>query len=469
VRVLRAGLWVAAAVLLGPSSAAGSAEAATRTVHRAKVQVSGQLVVSFHGDRAAGCETWFRCDVETGTIRWTPPSQGQLYAVTSGRGRPRFTALNLYGFGGSTLASLATVERRAADGTHLCADARGTDYAGLPITAAGRRGFTFGLAPRSAGAGGRAFPTQIMPATNCGGPLPADVLRGLPTRTVTLRDLRRGPTTIDLSGSAPFAAGGLAGTAVSTVEVSVGRLVTRRRGTSRREAPPRRPPRRSPFRTVEVEYRITSVTGSVPVDVMADPRTCAPLDACGLSGSLALMPGPAEGEAYLFVYGRSPRHVLERAVGLAPGRVPRRVSAYGYVQLEKATGTVAAALERDGAPACRDSGPVQPATLELRVRGGQVTALLSGYSGLGGADPFRTRCPGPLLGDFARATHVAAGRIPLRAFGRRRLTLRLDTGTSGRTPGFRVRSQPDLRIELVRERPEGHRGGSEVSVIQTRG
>jgi hypothetical protein len=361
------------------------------------------------------------------------------------------------------------VERRDAGGTHLCADARGTDYAGLPITAVGRRGFTFGLMPPSAGGAGRFFPTQVLPPTNCGGPLPADVLRDLPTRKVTLADLRRGPTTIDLSDSVNFAAGGLAGTAESTVEVSVGRLVTRTRRTPRREARPRPSPRRTPFRTVEVEYRVTDVTGSVPVDVLADPRTCAPLDVCGLSGSLGLTPGPAQGEAYLFVYGRWPRQVLKRAVGLAPGRIPRNVRAYGYVQLEKATGTVAAALERDGAPACRDSAPVRAGALELSVRGRQVTALMAGFPGLTQTDPLRTRCPGPLLGDFGRPTRLAAGRIPLRAFGRRRLTLHLDTGTSARTPGFRVRSKPDLRIELVRERDEREGGPREPSVIQTGG
>jgi hypothetical protein len=220
---------------------------------------------------------------------------------------------------------------------------------------------------------------------------------------------------------------------------------------------------------VNVEYRVMGVTGSVPVDVVADPRTCAPLDACGLSGSLSLTPGPAEGEAYLFVYGRSPRPVLKRVLGLAPGPIPRKARAYGYVQLEKATGTVAAALDRDGAPACRDSAPVQAGALELRVRRRQVTAVLSAYSGLGEADPLRTRCPGPLLGDFGRATRLATGRIPLRAFGRRRLMLHLDNGTSATTPGFQVRSRPQLRIELVRERPEREHGEREVSVIQTRG
>jgi hypothetical protein len=469
VRVLRTASWVAAALLAGLSTAAGTAGAATHTVHRAKVQVSGQLVVSFHGDRAAGCETWFRCDVEAGTIRWTPPAEGQFYAVTSRRGRLRLTSLSLYGGVGSTIETLATVERRAADGTQLCADGRGTGYVSLPITAAGRREFRLGLTLPSAGGGGLGVPSQIMPPTNCGGPLPADVLRKLPARRVTLRDLRPGPTTIDLSGSAAFAAGGLAGTVTSSVEITIRRLVTRRRGTQRRVIRPRRSPRRTPFRTVEAEYRVTGLTGSVPLDVLADPRTCAPLDACGLSGSLTLRPGPAEGEAYLFAYGRLPRRVLERALGLAPGPIPRKARTYGYVELEKGSGTVAADLVRDGEPACRDRVPVETGALELRGRGRQVTALLSGYPGLGGADPLQTRCPGPLLGDFRRATRLAVGRIPLRAFGRRRLSLHLDTGTSATTPGFRVRSQPDLRIELVRERPERKDRRRETSVIETRG
>jgi hypothetical protein len=39
----------------------------------------------------------------------------------------------------------------------------------------------------------------------------------------------------------------------------------------------------------------------------------------------------------------------------------------------------------------------------------------------------------------------------LSAFAQRRVTVHLDRGTSNVTPGFRLRSQPDLAIELERE------------------
>jgi hypothetical protein len=87
---------------------------------------------------------------------------------------------------------------------------------------------------------------------------------------------------------------------------------------------------------------------------------------------------------------------------------------------------------------------------ELRVRDGQVTALFGGGQ-QGGFDPLGTRCPGPLAADLGRGRHLASGRVPLSAFSRRRLTLHLDRGASVTTPGFRLRSRPDLKIELERE------------------
>jgi hypothetical protein len=415
-----------------------------RPTYRAEARLSGQLIVTFHGDRSAGCETSFRCDVESGSsggrraLRDRSTSSGP---VADG---PLFSALSVFSFGEATSGTLAIVRRRAGDGTEqLCADVRGNSYETLPVVAAGPRALTFGLGPSRG-----AFPPQPPLPTHCGGPLAADVLRGLPSRTVTLRRLVRGPTTIDLSGSTEFAAGGLAGTAVSSIEVRLEQMNARR---ARQRRPPRRrgARKRPPIRTVRVEYRVAGVSGSARVDVRADARTCAPLDACGLAGSVAATPGPAEGEAYLIAYGRLPKSALRRALGLAPGPRPRKARLYGYVELE-GTGTVAAALDRDGTPACRDSVPLRGGTLELRVRGGNVTASFGGRGGIG-SDLLGTRCPGPLAADLGSRGHLATGAIPLRAFGRRRLTIHLDRGASLTTTGFELRSRPDLKIELERE------------------
>jgi hypothetical protein len=410
--------------------------------YRAHVDISGQVVVNFRGDPAAGCEATFRCDVESGSIRWTPQSEGQLYLTELGRGR-LFSALNVIGFGGGTPGTIAVVRRRAADGSEqMCIEGRNASFEGLPVSVVGKRSLRFGLRPARG-----PYPPQTLLPTRCGGPLVTDLIRGLPTRTVPLRTLLRGPTKIDLAGSTAFAAGGLAGTAVSTLVVKVGEMRARRARTRRR--PPRPRGGRPPIRTAQLEYRVTGVSGSVPLDVLADPRACAPLDACGLAGSLTVTPRPDEGEVYLLAYGRHPKETLRRALRGAPGPIPRGVRLYGYGTLSNEAGSVAAALERDGRPACRDTVPLRRSTLGLRVRRGQVTVVLG--SDQFGSDMLVTRCPGPLGADVGRARGLARARLALSAFSRRRVTLHLDRGMSRTTPGFQLRSRPDLKIELERE------------------
>jgi hypothetical protein len=424
-----------------------SAAAAERVTYRAAVRVSGLVMVSFHGDRAAGCEAAFRCDVQAGTIRWTPRSGGQL-GLVGVPGRRLTGYLSLFG-GDPTVDTVAVVQRSAADGTHVCADARAASYFSTPLVAVRQRGVRFGLRS-SAGVFG---PLSAPLGTSCGGPLPADALQGIPTRTVSLRALRTGPTTIDLSGSFPFAAGGLAGTAESTVVVRLRKARVRRVHPRRRSI--RRPPsNRPPLRNLAVEYRLARIIGSVPVEVAATPGTCTALDACGLAGRLTVTPGPARGEGYVFAYGRLPAIALRRALGLAPGPPPREASVSGYLTWTRGRGTVTAALERNGGPACQDTSPLTDGAIELRVRGRRVTARFAGGGAFAGAEVLRTRCPGPLLADFGRGPRLAVGRIPRRALGRRRVTIHLDQGAMVLTPGYRLRSRPDLTVVLEREKVE---------------
>jgi hypothetical protein len=426
----------------------GTAAAAEAVSYDAGVRVSGQLVVSFRGD-PAGCAAFFRCDVQGGSLRWTPQSRARLSLLRlPGRRLEGYLAPS--GPFGTRPDTVAVVQRSAADGTHVCADARGGSFESFGLVAVGVRRLTFGLRARP-GVFGPAG--SVLPATNCGGPLPEEALRGLSTRVVSLRALRSRPTQIDLSGSAPFASGGLAGTVESTIVLRVGRLQVQRQPVLR--ASPRRVSSRPPLRLIAVEYRIARLTGSLPVAVRGDPQTCAPLDACGLAGTLTVQPGPARGEGYVFGYGRLPFAVLRRTVGLAPGPVPRRTSAYGYISWGRGMGSVSALLTRNGTPACRDAGRLRSGTLELRVRGPRVTAVFARGLPYGdGADLLRTRCPGPLLADLGRGTRLALGRLPRRALGRPRFTIHLNRGTRAVTSGYRLRSRPDLRIVLEREEVE---------------
>jgi hypothetical protein len=450
-----AGLSAALLAPLGPS-----AFAAEPVQYDAPVRVSGQVVVSFHGDRAAGCEASFRCDVRAGTIRWTPRSRGELDLFVSRSGRLS-GYLYLHSTRETSAETIAVVQRGALDGTHVCADARGGGFSSsLPVITVDAKTLSFGLRPRAGVFG----PTPGLLATNCGGPLPADALRSLPSSAVTLRALRSGPTTVDLSGSAAFSSGGLAGTVSSTIALRVGQARVRRVRRSVRRPPER--PNRPPLRAIAVEYHVERVAGSLPVEIAGDPRTCTPLDACGVGGTLTVRPGSARGEAYVFAFARLPRVALRRAVGLAPGPRPRTAAVYGYLTLNREWGTATALLDREGTPACRDTTALSGAVIDLRARGRRVTARFLG--GAEGPELLRTRCPGPLLADVERGTRLAVGRIPVSELGRRRLTLRLDRGTRAVTPGYMLRSRPDIRIVLEREEVKETElsGGSSVEVDQ---
>jgi hypothetical protein len=413
----------------------------------ARVRVTGQLVVSFHGD-PAGCAAFFRCDVQGGSIRWTPQSQARLSLIRLPGGR---LDGDLASSGiGTRPDTVAVVQRSASDGTHICADARGSLFESFGLVAVGVQRLTFGLGARPGVFGP---PGSVLRPTNCGGPLPEEALRGLSTRVVSLRALRSRPTQVDLSSSASFETEGLAGTVESTIVLRVGRWQVRRHPV--RRAPPRRFSSRPPVREIAVEYRVARLTGSLPVSVRGDPRTCAPLDACGLAGTLTVQPGPARGEGYVFGYGRVPFAALRRTVGLAPGPAPRRTSARGYISWGRGRGSVSVLLTRNGTPACRDAVRLRSGFLDLRVRGRRVTALFARGLPYGdGADLLRTRCPGPLLADLAQGTRLAFGRLPRRTLGRRRFTIHLNRGAHGVTPGYSLRSRPDLRIVLEREAVE---------------
>jgi hypothetical protein len=443
---------IAAAGLTAVSLAAplGDAVAAGTARYRVDLRVSGQLLVRFHGDPAAGCATFLRCDVGGGTVRWRPQSRLGLELVFP-RARDE-EAISFVSTGSPGARTAAVVRRSAADGTHVCRDSRDDVLAMLPLIEADRRGLRLGLGARRGGSGASSGGPM---GTNCGGPLPADVLRRLPARTVSLRALRRGPTRVDLSGESRFAAGGLAGTVRSTIAVRVGKSDVERRPRGLQPGPRSRRRRdRPPLRSIAVEYRIERLTGSMPVAATARSRNCARVDACGLGGTLAVTPGPARGEGYVVAYGRVPRAALSRAVGLAPGPIPHKVSAYGYVAWTSGRGTVTAALDRDGTAACRDTAPLSSGLLELRLRDRRVTARIGAGAPFLGADLLRTRCPGPLLADLKPRTELAAGHLPLRALARRRVTLRLDRGASAAARGYRLRSRPDLTLVLEREKVE---------------
>jgi hypothetical protein len=146
----------------------------------------------------------------------------------------------------------------------------------------------------------------------------------------------------------------------------------------------------------------------------------------------------------MFAYG-SAKHSwrdLERALGLAPGPVPRGVQRFGDFDWTD-EGTVTSDLSRGGAPACHDSAPlVDDEIVDLGFSHGSVALA---YSGLGA---LRTRCPGPEASD---AGDLARGTIPLRELAARRATLHLTRGGGGFSAnGYRGSTRAALDVTVRR-------------------
>ena len=429
-----------AASLLGAPAVASAQDGFTPGVSRlvsrfdAEVAFTGAVRVEFRGDEAAGCAAAGVCGI-AGTVTWSPGERGHLGVSTIRTGRRNVTQSFLFAGGGpfGEGGSVSQVTRTLPDGSRrLCTDAGSAFFAG------DRPGIAVGL---EAGA---------ILSGRCAGPRARDIAAALPVRRLTAAALRRSATRVDLGADAPFTAGGLTGTVRSTVALDIDRVRPVRLGAGPRRS---RPARRRE-RTLRVSYAIERVTGSVRADVAAvdDPRRCDPLDACGLSGSLARGYDGDDGTATLYAAGRASRTSrgeLRAAVGLAPGD-PGRIRTVGFGTWRTPGAAVVAELSRDdGTPPCRDRVPVEAAEVELRTVGGRLEASLAGGVGISsGPGTLRTRCPGGDAFDASRS--LAKGSVPLRALRGRTVTIPLSRGDSTLSPPLRVTTRPDVTIVMRR-------------------
>lgn len=415
------------------------------------MQVTGTVSVDFHGDPDAGCAEVGLCDI-AGNVTWDPSGRGSVFAYGYRAHGQRFEgSLASFGDGdddGSRARTSARVRRSGSGGLPggLCADA--LVPAGSPGSLGDRSGSSteIGLIADPAG-----FLGTDTFRTRCTGPGADDLRALLPTHVVSERFLRRGHAQLDFSAERSFSAGGLAGTLHSDVVLHLGRSQDQfqdQTGTG--------PTHKYSRRAIDVHYRIESVSGQVVTSVhgLADPDLCGPLDACGLMGTVTTAPSVSSGSAQLSAESSAghSRAELQRAVGLRSGGRPRGVQAFGYVQWPHDNGTITSALSRGATSACSASRPMSgPGALVLVVRGRQVSARYGSTDGLP-ADAVRTRCPGPSAADIAGSSTLAQGTLPLTAFGRRRVTLRLTRGRSFRSDGYGGSTSSDLTIVLRRTR-----------------
>jgi len=398
----------------------------------ARVTSTGGLSVAFSSDPAT-CAAAGRCGLE-GTIAWRPGKGGTLYTLDFARGRRRTTVAQLLlGTPLNDLGALhvvARVHRSTEAGQGECVDGTtGLAFLVLPVT---RGAMTIGLRPHQ-GLG-------LELATRCAAPLLDDILAALPERRVAASAMRRGRQDVDLRAERAFTAGGLQGTVRSDLVVHIGVPKEER-------LPKEAAPRGRRVRMLTSEFAIERVSGRLALDVRGepDPAACGVLDSCGLAGSAVLAPRATRGEAYLtaLASARRGRRVLRAAVGLAPGGA-RAVETYGTGSWTD-RGTIEATIGRTGEPPCTDRGTLGQAALLLTTSGTRVDVVYA--PGFGDGAALRTRCPGPVLG-----TPLATASVPLRAFARRRVTLRLRRALPAGSDGYTVTARPDLTIVLRREK-----------------
>lgn len=397
-------------------------------VSRAPVQADGEVAVEWESDPAT-CASFGRCGL-TGLVTWSVPRTGRLFTLeqrTRGaRERSGFLSLVDFGFGPRATGPRARVRREGGAGPQLCTDL-GSATLTLPFEEEKGQA-TLGFA----GVGDATFFE-----TRCAGPRTVDLATALPSLQVPFDRLARGRTTVRIEGDGGFAAHGFRGLVRSSLTLSIGRA-RRETGGSTRE--------RAGLRTINLNFRIVEVRGGVELALAgaSDPLECAPLDSCGLAGSLRIAETADRGSAQLSAIGpaRMPVRSLRAALGLTRGAPSRRVEVYGFAEWE-GDGHATVSLLRSGeGAACVDTHALDEGYLGLARIGNRIRATYLSQVG-------RTRCPGPLLSGEAS---LARADLPLRAFGRRRVELRLAGDRSFVEDGWTGTSRAALTIVLERTR-----------------
>jgi hypothetical protein len=413
-------------VLVGSSADGGVVEEL-----QMPVTATGQISVAFHGPGS------------TGLVVWRPAPSGQLFVA---RLHTRLTStmigiLSLERPDGSGAQVRSQVMRTdAAGATHTCSDVLSPDYSDAFFQS---RGTTARLGAGSSG--------LVALTTRCAGPLSREVTAALPAPSLTLSALRRGKRTLDFGAQRPFTAGALSGTVTSTLALHLGAARHQPTHTAVPKGVRVRQVRR---REVTVGFAVERLTGTVPVDLAGatSDALCAPLDTCGLAGTLTVAPATAGGTGDLFADASATRtsRAVRAALGVAPGPPAPGLHPAGAVSFKGPRGTLSAQLERDGG-GCSDTVALPAGgTIGLAISGGRLHATYLTENDIA-ADPLRTRCPGPTLADVAGTHALAAGSVSLGALRARDVTLHLTQGT-GFAGAWSGRSRPDLTLVLRRTR-----------------
>lgn len=330
--------------------------------------------------------------------------------------------------------AVVRVRRDTAEGPALCVDSVAPElFRGISPAANGR----LALSLYDAVSG------PLLPNARCAGPMPSDLPAAIPSLPFDRRKLGSRPVTADFSGRTPLRSGPFTGQVISTLKVRIGRarLVRERRGASSPPEPPRR--RRGPRRQlVGLDYGVVGVSGALGATFAGLPGPgCAPLDACGASGSVTW--SLSRISARVLITGSRRVHGDGGGLGfgllaLRQGRMRVSLQAFSDDDSESATstGTASTRVTLPGGTVCTDSARGPAPELDGGVARSGALRITLGPVDEQGIDAVRTRCPGPLQTDMSAGGALAAGVLDPRTLGAKDIDLPLRTGGALVGPGY---------------------------------
>jgi hypothetical protein len=358
----------------------------------------GSLDYIWTGVPTRGCAAAGMCGV-TGSLQVTPDDSSG-----SGSGPPSVDV--------SDQSAVVRVEYPAAAGApeRVCADPMPYDV-------------NFALARGRRVTVGESEPNNDVSAGQCAGPTADDLDSArLPVRREPGGDY-------DLAGAISFGAGPFAVTVISKLRV----LVTRQ-GAGELGLPPGvRSPRPTPFpkprrvlaEEADVSYRIAHISGTIVDSFTGLPTPlCDPLAACGTTGSVHTALSRIA-QTLQFSGQQIVKHRISRARALADllaGRLELSDNSYTLDPI----GTLTGSLLGPGSARCLDtitSGFLGFASNPTRT-GDELALDPNGFEDVvSGADPLRTRCPGPGANTIIGAGAVASGSVRSSELDSRRIRL----------------------------------------------
>jgi len=354
------------AALIAPASAAADEP----------LLVSGNLTYTWHGDPSHGCAAVGLCDVEGALII---ASQGSADAQRIG-GR---TFINF---------DLANATVRVLDGGGECIDSPGAGAGEGLVVGPAAQGRLVGDVQGSVSSG------------RCAGPIAQDMSGiGLPVRKSGGK-----LATFDLRGTVPFVSGPFSGTLVSTLVLRPDRSESMSESSSGSGSTQGRPPHKVLIERVTLRYRLEPLADGLEIPFSGDPEPlCAPLDACGATGTLLVSTaGPS------IPLTLTASRTVARRVGahraLADLRRGRLGQPGGFAQLPSLN--VAETLSAADGSRCDASASAQRSGAALsfggpfggRGRGAATRVSLPAF----GTELMRTYCPGPSSADVIGNSEV---------------------------------------------------------------